>query len=50
LQKVLIKLKGKVNILARITVEKPLRTISSDISKIKYNNGKENVIYAYIEI
>jgi putative transposase len=40
LQKLLIKLKGKANILARIKAEKALRAISSDISEIKYNNGK----------
>jgi hypothetical protein len=40
LQKLLIKLKGKANILTKTTVEKPLRAISSDISEIKYNNGK----------
>jgi putative transposase len=40
IQKILIKLSDKVNLLIRRKITAPLQAVSSDISKIYYNQGK----------
>lgn len=40
IQKILIKLSDKVNLLIRTKITKPLQAITSDITEIIYNNGK----------
>jgi len=41
IQKILIALSDRVNLLIRITIIKPFQAISSDITEIYYNNGKD---------
>ncbi len=46
LQKILILLSDKVNILIRTNINGPLQAISSDITKVVYNNGKSKCYLA----
>lgn len=41
IQKILISLSDKANLLIRITLDKPLQAITSDISEITFNQGKD---------
>lgn len=46
LQKILIMLSDKVNLLIRTEIDRPLQAITSDISKIVYNNGRSKCYLA----
>ena len=46
IQKILIKLSDKVNLLIRTKITKPLQAITSDITEIIYNNGKRKCYLA----
>lgn len=46
IQKILILLSSKVNILIRTDIAKPLQAVSSDITEIWYNNGKNKAYLA----
>ena len=46
IQKILIKLSDRVNLLIRTKTTKPLQAITSDITEIEYNNGKRKCYLA----
>ena len=46
IRKILISLADKVNILIRSTINRPFQAISSDITEVYYNNGKNKAYLA----